>query len=131
MRSKRQNPLPPKLAGWCCLERRRLEKIVQKPFGAKADEEAKRYAVRAGQRRRIQPITDGIGSDNGMLSEVMPPCRAGRSFGKGRRCPGGNRASSPTPNLNNDYQLLRSIGPNGLFELGIAPAAPSMIRCQL
>src|SRR6266516_1055645 len=74
MRSKRQNPLPPKLAGWCCLERRRLEKIVQKPFGAKADEEAKRYAVRAGQRRRIQPITDGIGSDNGMLSEVMPPC---------------------------------------------------------
>src|SRR6266566_5710395 len=83
MRSKRQNPLPPKLAGWCCLERRRLEKIVQKPFGAKADEEAKRYAVRAGQRRRIQPITDGIGSDNGMLSEVITfaasKCLAGLS----------------------------------------------------
>src|SRR6266567_1300444 len=42
------------------------------------------------------------------------------------QAPRGNRASSPNPNLNNDQQLLRSIGPNGLFELGIAPAAPGM-----
>src|SRR6266699_287857 len=61
-----------------------------------------------------------------MLSEVMPPCRAGRSFGKGRRRPGAIERAGQNPNLNNDWQLLRSIGPNGLFELGIAPAAPSM-----
>src|SRR5713226_7243655 len=46
------------------------------PFGAKADEGAKRYAVRAGQRRRISPIPGRFGSDNGMLSEViLPPAR--------------------------------------------------------
>jgi hypothetical protein len=37
-------------------------------------EVGKAFAFGARQRRRMPPMPDVVGSDNGMLSEVMPPC---------------------------------------------------------